>query len=387
MDSERQSRLLLISGAVIIVLLAAGFIGFGYYQTKIKPQHRTVLAVDGTSIDFSAMKRRMTYELNTNASSYTQSQQALALLPQITYDNLLSEILLINNGASDQKVQVSDADVDQALRTKIGVAKDADSNTFANALRNALKTSGLHEDEYRRMVRADVIKTKIIDKFTAALPATMTQAKVDVMQFSTKDTADQALLRVRSGQDWTAVAKDLATNPSTGSNNSLDYMPKDLMSTTYSDFAFSAANGTISDLITSGQAGSETYTIAHLIDRADKPLTDSQKPQEAQAQYATWLQGMEAKAKITNNWDQQSQQDALISVLNKFTPPTAVVPAVIPTTAPQGTPAANTTPATGQTPAAGTTAAAQPPANPQPESTGSNPAANATVASGGGSAP
>ena len=47
MDSERQSRLLLISGAVIILLLAAGFIGFGYYQTKIKPQHRTVLAVNG----------------------------------------------------------------------------------------------------------------------------------------------------------------------------------------------------------------------------------------------------------------------------------------------------------------------------------------------------
>ena len=381
MDHDRQSRLLLYAAAAIIILVAVGFIGFGYYQTKIKPAHRTVLAVDGTTIDYNAMKRRMSYELNTNASSYTQSQQALSLLPQIAYANLLSELLLVNEGASDQKIQISAADFDQALRSKIGVAKDANADTFANGLRGALKTSGLHEDEYRRLVRADLIKSKIIDKLTAALPATMTQAKVDVMQFSSQDTANQALFRVRSGQDWAAVAKDLAsgTNNSGGSSNSQDYTPKDLMSTTYSDFAFSAPNGAISDLITSGSAGSETYTIVHLIDRADKPLTDAQKPQEAQAQYATWLQGIEAKAKVTNNWDTQSQSTALSSVLSSFVPPTAVVPATIPTTVAQGTPVA------GQTAAAGATA--QPPANPQAEGTAANPAANATAASGGGSAP
>ena len=382
MDSERQSRLLLISGAVIILLLAAGFIGFGYYQTKIKPQHRTVLAVDGTKVDYSAMKRRMAYELNTNPSTYTQSQQAVQALPQIAYDNLLSEILLIDKGATDQKIQITDDEFNQALRSKIGVAQNADANTFANALRNALKTSGLHEDEYRRMVRADLIKSKITDKFTAALPATMPQAKFDVMQFTSKDTADQALFRVRSGQDWAAVAKDLTSDSTKGSSSSIDYTPKDLMNTTLSGFAFSANIGAVSDVITAGSSTSATYVIVHLIDRGDKPLTATQKPQEGQSQYATWLQGIEAKANVTNNWDPQSQKNALISVLTSFVPPTAVVPAVIPTTAAQGTPAAKSTPVAGQT-----AAAAQPPANPQAESTGNNPAANATAASGGGSAP
>ena len=388
MDSERQSRLLLIGGAVLVLIVAAGFIGFGYWQTKIKPQHRTVLAVDGAKIDYAAMKRRMTYDLNTNSSTFLQSQQAISFLPQIAYEELLDELVVIEKGPGDQGVQISDQDFDQALRTKIGVAKDADATTFANALRRALDTSGLHEDEYRRMVRADLIKTKITDKLTAALPATMAQAKVEIMQFQSKDTADQAIFRVRSGEDWSTVANAIASDPSKGSSSSTpDYTPKDLMSTVYSDFAFSAANGTISDVLTSGSSDTPTYTIVHLVDRADKPLTDAQKPQVAQAQYQTWLTGATAQVNVTDKWDQQSQQDALLSVIKSFTPPTAVAPVTIPTTAAQGSPAANETPAAGQTAAPATTAAA-PPANPQPESTGSNPAAPAaTAAAGGGSAP
>ena len=39
LDSERSSRLMLIGSVVLILLLAVGFIVFGYWDTVIKPRH------------------------------------------------------------------------------------------------------------------------------------------------------------------------------------------------------------------------------------------------------------------------------------------------------------------------------------------------------------
>ncbi|MHB8377745.1 MAG: hypothetical protein ACYDEB_12445, partial [Dehalococcoidia bacterium] len=58
LDSERSSRLLLYGGVLFVLLLAGGFIAFGYYNSVIKPRHRTVLGADGINISYLAMKRR-----------------------------------------------------------------------------------------------------------------------------------------------------------------------------------------------------------------------------------------------------------------------------------------------------------------------------------------
>ena len=62
LDSERSSRLLLIGGVVLVLLIAVGFVGFGYYNSVIKPRNRTVLEADGITVSYSAMERRMRYE-------------------------------------------------------------------------------------------------------------------------------------------------------------------------------------------------------------------------------------------------------------------------------------------------------------------------------------
>jgi parvulin-like peptidyl-prolyl isomerase len=376
LDSDASSRMLLIGGVVLVLVLAAGFIGYGYYATVIKPRHRTVLGAAGVNISYEAMRRHMLYDVVQNAS-YLQSQAAVSTLPQAAYDELVDEIILVKRGPSDQGITVSDDDIDTALRARIGVAKDANQQQFATAFRGALSNSKLNEDEYRRMVLADVIKTKIQQKITQALPATLPQAKVAVIQLNTKDDADKALTRLKAGEDFATVAKDVSIEPdkaTTGGTH--DYQLEGEMNTFYSGFAFSAPVGQLSDVITAGSDQAQTFYIVRVEDRSDKPLTDQQKPGEAQRRYNQWLEDQKGHLSISNHWDQQAQTDALVWVLQNIPAPTAV-------------PAQPTQPASGVTVTAGGTAVAvgtapaQPPANPQ--DSGNNPAVpTAPVAPGGG---
>ncbi|MBF6600323.1 MAG: peptidylprolyl isomerase [Dehalococcoidia bacterium] len=384
MDGERSSRLLLVGAAVLVLLVALGFIAFGYYDTVIKPRYRTVLGADGITVSYTAMKQRMAYDIQQNPT-VIQSSSAVQTVPLTAYEELLTEITLVSRGPSDQGIKVSDQELNTALDAKIGVATNAGKEAFAAAFRGALQRSGLSESAYRRIVLADVIKTKLQAKFQNELPATVPQAKLDVIQLNTKDAADKALARVKGGEAWATVAKDLSTDPDKATDGGThDYAPEGDVSTAYSGFAFSAPVGQTSDVITSGPSGSETYYVVRVADRADKPFTAQQKPAAAQRRYNQWLDDMRAKMTITDRWtnDQTSQTKAIISVLNSLPPPTAV-PTVVAPVAPATTPGASGTPAAG-TPAA----AGQPTPNGQPTAGVTSPVApSAPVAPGGGNAP
>src|SRR6185295_18642929 len=87
MDSEQQARVLLIGAVTLVLAIAVGFIAFGYWYSVIRPRNRTVLQADNISISYSAMKRRMAYELFQNINLQQQPQ----VLPELTYQRLLKE--------------------------------------------------------------------------------------------------------------------------------------------------------------------------------------------------------------------------------------------------------------------------------------------------------
>src|SRR5437868_3241549 len=120
LDSERSSRLLLIGGVVVVLVIALGFVGFGYYNSVIKPRNRTVLEADGIKVSYSAMERRMRYELDLHPE-FAQSQQTIQVLPDSVMQTLLNELTLVSRGPSDLGVTLDDSEADAALRTKIGV--------------------------------------------------------------------------------------------------------------------------------------------------------------------------------------------------------------------------------------------------------------------------
>jgi len=316
MDSERSARLLVIGGVMLVVLIALGFLGFGYWYSVIRPRNRTVLGADGINVSYSAMERRMGYE-------YLQSttyQKSPTILAEATYQTVLNEITIVSHAESDLGVTLSNDEFQAALLTRVGVASDAGGRAFADALKKQLDATGLHEDEYRRMVRAETLQNKVAEKFRGEVPATLTQAKVEVIETASQDDANKALARVKGGEEWAAVAKEVSTESTAKSTGGLhDYTPEGLLDPTYDSFAFTAKAGDISAPLSTG-GDQPQFFIVHVVDRSDQPVKDTDKPRVATKRFSDWLTSTQETMHVRKDWDQQAQTDALKWVGSNIVP-------------------------------------------------------------------
>jgi hypothetical protein len=313
MDSEQSARVMLIGAVTLIILVAFGFITFGYWYSVIRPRNRTVLQADQITISYTAIKRRMAYELFQNISLQQQPQA----LPEITYQTLLQELTVINRAEADLGVTATPDEIDEKLRTKVGVGTEANQKQFADALLRQLNTTGLHEDEYRRLAKAELLTTKVKDKFKLEAPLTAPQAKVEVIAVNTEADAKAAAVRIAAGEDWATVAKAVSQEVDVQTTGGVhDYTPDGGYNPAYNKYVFDANTkvGDVSPPLPSVAA--DQYFIVRVDDRAEKPVTDDQKPKLADTKYGEWLVAQQSQMTVVRHWETQDQTDALVSVLS-----------------------------------------------------------------------
>lgn len=317
LDSEQSARLLIIGAVALVVIVAVGFLLFGYWYSVVRPRNRTVLRVENISVSYTAMKRRMAYELLSNTNYQTQT--GAQILPEATYQTLLNELTEITQAEGTLGIAVDDATLDQQFRSRIGAAPAADQRTFADALRKELEKTGLTESELRRLVRADAIRSSIRAKYNAEVPAVLLQSKVEVISTQTEAAAKQAVDRINAGEDFAAVAKAVSTEADVQTTGGLhDYGPPGSFDAAYDDYAFTGEIGKLSAPLSSGGANA-TFFVVRVVDRSDQPVKDNQKPVIADKQYVDWLKStqeeLQSAGKITRAWEQNAQTDALNAVL------------------------------------------------------------------------
>jgi len=319
LDSEQSARLLLIGGVGLLVVLALGFVAFGWYWTEKRPLGRTVLQVDEYKVSYAAMKRRMNYELFLN----TSLQQDPSLLPTVAYDNLVDELTKIAR-AGDLGVGFDEVTFEEKLRGLIGVSADADRRAFQDALRRQLEVTGLKEGEYRRLVLADALETAIKDKYTAELPANIPQAQIEVISAPTREDAQKAIDRINAGEAFADVAKSISQDVDVQTTGGLqEYTADGNLNEAYNDFAFSAEIGQLSAPL-AATTGSMTSYVVRVIDRSDQPVREDQKPGLARTKYDDWLastiEEMQSSGALVNHWDDHDKQEALVEVYEDARP-------------------------------------------------------------------
>jgi parvulin-like peptidyl-prolyl isomerase len=377
LDDEQRTRLLIIGGVAAVLLFVFGLVLFGYWYSVVRPRGRTVLEVDGAKVSYAAMKRRMGYEYFQNVR-YQQSQNAIAQLPRDAYNKLVDELTKVTQAEPRLGLTASDDEVTKHLRDQIGVTQDADARVFADAFRRTLDTSGLHEDEYRRMMKAEVLDDKITEKFKSELPLAVQQAKLEVIQAATKDDAQKAADRIKAGEDFATVAREVSQESDVQTTGGVhDYAPKGTtFPSAYDDYAFTAPVGQLSDPLSTSDNG--PFYIVRVVDRSDQPVQESQKGQLASQKSAEWLQqtkdDLQAHNKIIDKWDTKSQSDALLALSEELQPrirqrqqqqqqqqqaqATAYAQLTAAAGTPRATPPGDQTPVAEGTPAAGETAPA-----------------------------
>lgn len=310
LDQEQQARFLLYGATAAVVLIAIALVGFGYYFSVIQPRNRTVLEADNVKVSYNAMVRRMEYEYFTSSVF----QQQPSALPEATYLNLLNELTLVNRAESDLGVTLTPEEVDQELRRKVGVAQDADPATFADRYRTALKASGLTDNEYRRLARAEALETKVRDNLQLAAPASVPQARLEVIQVRDEDAARAAISRINGGEDFATVARELSTEADVETTGGVkEFAPEGSFNAVYDSYAFTSEVGKLSDPALAGPGG--TFYIVRVAAREDRPLTEDQKPAYVSQAYAEWLTATQEMMNVQRDWEPDAQADALLKVL------------------------------------------------------------------------
>ena len=356
MDQEDTARVLLWGGTLIVVLVTAFLIVFGYYWTTVRPRGRTVLQVDDHKVSYSDMKRRMAYEYYTQPN--LQNTRSAQLVPLLAYENLLEELTLISRGRSDLGVDFTQEEFDAAMRREVGVTAEASDEEFGQRYRLQLEESRLHEDEFRRVVEAELLGEKLKAKILADAGETVPQSKVDAILVNTREEADAAIFRINAGEDWAAVAREVSKDPNVQENGgSLPFQPDGGHPAAYDDFALTAEIGQVSEpLAETPDSDVSRYWVVRVVERSEQPLTEDQKAGFQNREYQRLLEDTRMHMRIVDNWseDFDAQSSALTPLFRDAQRreqeaqqiPTQAIPTFVLT---PGTPAAST-PGAGSTP-------------------------------------
>lgn len=285
--AERGNRNLIIGGVVAVVIIALGIIGFGIYQTQIKPLNKTVLRVGETEYSLAHLERRMRLTQIENPT-FAQGGQILLQLPNFVLDELEQEATLLE-AAGTIDVTVTEEDVDNEIKRRGGLAEDVEASVFAEEFRSQVKTSPLHADEYRQYLRAQLLQEKVNNYFVFLAPASEPQVRSRWIAFDDEDKADAALIRLDDGENFEALARELSIDSASAETGGLvEWRPRGTFPFGgIEDFLFDeAARNDHSEVF---PAGGLFYLVRLLNKEDDRELDGDQRRVVGQREMADWI--------------------------------------------------------------------------------------------------
>ncbi|MEX2158915.1 MAG: SurA N-terminal domain-containing protein [Dehalococcoidia bacterium] len=311
-DAEYWNRILIVGGVIAVILLAAGIIGYGYWDTQKRPLGNTVLTVGDISFSLGALERRLDQELPEDRRSIGAD---LLTYPERVIADMQREALLIQGG-SELNINVTDEDIAAEVRTQGGLAETVDAQTYAREYRRQVEESGLKESEYRQKLRADLIEQRARDYFTFLAPNAEPQVLGRWIRADTRETAEDAKSRLAAGEEFTVVADELSLDaPGSTRQGDLEWSPRGTVGQlpqSVEEYLFSAEPNTPSDILEE----SGLFYIAEVIERDEaRELTADQKLQVAFRNESEWLDRLPVTIPVTRNFDQDDALKALNDVL------------------------------------------------------------------------
>jgi parvulin-like peptidyl-prolyl isomerase len=119
------------------------------------------------------------------------------------------------------------------------ITNDEYSLERTNLLTNLQRQVGWSEEEYLNVVRTDLLRRKLQDIFSATVPTTTEQIHARHILVDTKEQADALEQRLKSGETFEALAKELSKDTSNADKGGdLGWFPRGQMVKEFEDVAF-----------------------------------------------------------------------------------------------------------------------------------------------------
>lgn len=293
------------TGAVIILVLA--LVGYGYWDSYIRPARATAVQVGDRTYTMTDFVRRMNLALSDPQSASLPAAQ-LATLPAKLADDMVNEETALQ-GAATLGLAVSNDDIDEFMAEKLGAPFTRDesgritwSRTIDNALRARLTSSGVTLAEYRRSLHGQRLEQEARKYFESSLPEALPAVHLRQIVVPDEAKAKEVKQKLDAGENFATLAASTSTDTATKDQGGLrEWAPQGLLPTELDGPAFALPDGGVSDPIKSGS----TYSIIKVDERTDsRQIADRDRAALVDRRFNDWLndqkKGLNARAYLDN---------------------------------------------------------------------------------------
>jgi peptidyl-prolyl cis-trans isomerase C len=242
-----------------------------------------VASVNGEGITLEIFQR-------TLQRNQIDVQAADEIALESTVLDSLIEQAVIEQAAAEQNISIDPAELDAQFQMHV---QQAGSD---QAWQQWLAQNQYTEQEFRDMLRSNIITGRVIAEVTQDLAGNVPQVHARHILVRTEAEASDALARLQAGEDFAALAGAISIDVTTrDQGGDLGWFTQEeLLETNLAEIAFDIEPGQIAGPVPTRLG----YHIIQSIERADRPVPPEKLPTVAQIRFENWLASQVENATI-----------------------------------------------------------------------------------------
>ncbi|MBN1665968.1 MAG: peptidylprolyl isomerase [Anaerolineales bacterium] len=178
--------------------------------------------------------------------------------------------------------------------TPTAYTADAYESNLKDGLSN-LRTTGIPEDEFRAIIKRELLREKLFEMLTADTPRSEEQVWARHILVETEEEAKEVLNRYYAGEDFAALAQELSVDTGSGvEGGDLGWFGRGMMVSEFEEVAFGLEIGEVSLPIES-EFG---WHVIQVLGHEERPIAANRYNQLRSQAFNEWLETARAEAEI-----------------------------------------------------------------------------------------
>ena len=291
-ETEKRRRFLIVLVIVVAVVASLSIVGYGYYDTGVRPWNQRILKVNGKVLDMRDFVKML--RLN-GVSAADDAPYVISVME----DNEISRQGL----KEDFGVVISDEAVEAKLRELLGMTDNSTEQEYREAYKQAkanLKNAGFSIGDFEKYYIKPSLTSEELQKQIGERDypegSRLDHAQVQALLVTGADDATQLRARWEAGEAFDTLSEEESVSESlrdTDSDNTatIEWVPKGIRSEAFDNFTFSEvwSPGVISDPI---QDSDDTgkYWVIKVLARGQQSLSEADRTTLISAAFTKWLE-------------------------------------------------------------------------------------------------
>lgn len=221
--TEKHGRLAILGGAVVLLLIVLGAVGYREYDYRVLTPGHTVLTVGSDQVKLSYYTDRLyKYAQDDQAQATASGGTATntALLEQQLLGTLENEALTVQL-AKEKGINLSDDAITKEIADELGVPVGGSGSSFDTLYRAKLKSTKMSDGTYRRYAEANLAYARLLDNFKNDLGAAGEGITIRTVVVASEDAAKTVAAQINEGQDMGTIAQTTSIDDTSKSNDGI----------------------------------------------------------------------------------------------------------------------------------------------------------------------